>query len=842
MVIPSNDAFVGNDNATGIPVFDATGNFIGGSFLVNGDRVWDAGSEVNDELPMNTAFFGQAAPDTGKAEGGAIGLHAGFKAAGLGGIADGAFAGFSFSNANFKVQDYPVAKITITRSVPVTVTIENLSPTNGTLLTPVWMGFHNGMFDTLSVGMVASTALERLAEDGDTSPLTTAFAASGYGSEQATLASGGDLPPIAPGQRTSQTIWLNPDSPKSRYFSYASMVIPSNDAFVGNDDPMRHPLFDGTGKFVGGSFVVSGAHVLDSGTEMNDELPMNTAFFGQAMPNTGTPEEGLVGSHPGLNVPGSGGILDGSFAGFSFGNANFKADNYRIARITLSVPQEITVTIENLAPTNGTLLTPIWVGFHDGTFNLYDSGATASAALERIAEDGDVGLLNAVFSSSGAGTVQGTIASGGPLPPLAPGQRARLTLLVDPKSASNRYFSYASMVIPSNDAFVGNDDPQQFPIFDDAGNFLGARFTVMGAMIRDAGTEMNDELPANTAFLGQSTPNTGVPEGGRVGTHPGFKATGMGGILDGSFAGFMFGAADFKTPSYAVARITVSKPRAVNLTIENLAPARGTYLTPVWVGIHNGSFDQFDINAPASPALERIAEDGTTGPLSDSFIASAAGATQATITSGGAIPVFAPGQKTTHTFWLDPLDATSRYLSYASMVIPSNDAFIGNDTPTMMPVFNDEGTFVGGSVIVPGSRVWDAGTEMNDELRANTAFFGQMAPDTGTSENGVVHAHAGFKAPGMGGILDAGMFADANFTAPDYQVARITLGTDPFITQVLVRQGMIRLAWAGGEAPFRVERRDSLTSGMWMEAVTTTENLADIPAGSQTSFFRVVGR
>jgi hypothetical protein len=842
MVIPSNDAFIGNDNPTGIPVFDAAGNFVGGSFLVTGDRVWDAGSEMDDELPANTAFLGQAAPDTGTATGGVIGLHAGFKPIGQGGILDGSFGGFSFSNANFKTPGYAVARITLTRVVPVTVTVENLAPTNGTLITPVWVGFHNGMFDLFNAGAAASMALERLAEDGDTAPLTTAFAAGGYGMEQATLASGGTIPPLAPGQRTSKTIWMDPDAPASRYFSYASMVIPSNDAFVGNDDPMRHPVFDERGHFVGGSFVVMGGQVLDAGVETDDELPVNTAFLGQSAPNTGGTEGGVIRVHSGFKPAGQGGILDGSFAGFSFGNANFKASGYQVARITLSVPQEITVTVENLAPSHGTLLTPVWVAFHDGNFDLFDDGATATAALERLAEDGSLGPLNAEFTSSGAGSLQGTIASGGPLPPLAPGQRARLTLLVDPMATTSRYFSYASMVIPSNDAFIGNENPRQFPIFDEDGNFLGARFTVMGGMVRDAGMEVNDEMPANTAFLGQAAPNTGVPEGGTVGTHPGFKAAGLGGILDGTFAGFGFSAADFKATNYAVARITVSKPRPVNVTVANLAPARGGYLTPVWVGFHNGSFDLFDTNAPASAELERIAEDGNTGPLSAHFTTSGAGTVQATIRNGGAAPVFAPGQKTTRTFWLDPLAASSRYLSYASMVIPSNDAFIGNGDPTVMPVFDADGNFVGGSATVPGSRVWDAGTEMNDELPASTAFLGQMMPDTGMTEGGLVHPHTGFNASGSGGILDAAMFAEADFTAPGYQVAQITLGTAPILTHVVVNKGMLRIAWAGGEAPFRVERLDTLAGGVWTEVLTTTESLADIAAELPNGLFRVVSR
>ena len=40
---------------------------------------------------------------------------------------------------------------------------------------------------------------------------------------------------------------------------------------------------------------------------------------------------------------------------------------------------EVHVTIENLAPEAGNFLTPVWVGFHDGTFDVYDLGAPASA-------------------------------------------------------------------------------------------------------------------------------------------------------------------------------------------------------------------------------------------------------------------------------------------------------------------------------------------------------------------------------------------------------------------------------------------------------------------------------
>ena len=62
----------------------------------------------------------------------------------------------------------------------------------------------------------------------------------------------------------------------------------------------------------------------------------------------------------------------------------------------------------------------------------------------------------------------------------------------------------------------------------------------------------------------------------------------------------------------------------VQVTIENLAPATGNFLTPFWVGFHDGTFDLYDVGAAASAELERVAEDGNTAPLADGFLASGA--------------------------------------------------------------------------------------------------------------------------------------------------------------------------------------------------------------------------
>jgi hypothetical protein len=74
------------------------------------------------------------------------------------------------------------------------------------------------------------------------------------------------------------------------------------------------------------------------------------------------------------------------------------------------MPQtNITVTIENLAPENGTFITPTWVGFHNGEFDIYDHNRPASLGLESLAEDGDTVGVSAEFINSGSGTVDGTL-------------------------------------------------------------------------------------------------------------------------------------------------------------------------------------------------------------------------------------------------------------------------------------------------------------------------------------------------------------------------------------------------------------------------------------------------
>jgi hypothetical protein len=218
----------------------------------------------------------------------------------------------------------------------------------------------------------------------------------------------------------------------------------------------------------------------------------------------------------------------------------------------------VTVNIRNLSPTNGTFLTPIWFGFHDGSFDLFNPGGTASVGLERLAEDGELMPLRSDFAGANA-NFRDTVLFGGSIPPIAPGETVSATITLPNMAGSNRYVSIASMVIPSNDAFIGNANPTARSIFDASGNFTPLTFTVTGAMVWDAGTEVNDEIPANTAFFGQMMGNTGVDQNGVVMPHPGFIPGGP--ILSSA----MFSSADFLAPGYNLLEVSIVPAPATGL-------------------------------------------------------------------------------------------------------------------------------------------------------------------------------------------------------------------------------------------------------------------------------------
>ncbi len=159
------------------------------------------------------------------------------------------------------------------------------------------------------------------------------------------------------------------------------------------------------------------------------------------------------------------------------------------------------ISVTNTQGADGVYLTPLFTALHDGSFDSFDSGSAASGSVENLAEEGNPGGL--VADATAAGAVANVIfapAGFGGAPVIDPGETATILLDVDPSSA--RFLSFMSMVIPSNDIFIGNDDPMAYEVFDMAGNFTGlGPIDVYSDDAWDAGTELNDGLgaPFNTA-------------------------------------------------------------------------------------------------------------------------------------------------------------------------------------------------------------------------------------------------------------------------------------------------------------------------------------------------------
>ena len=526
----------------------------------------------------------------------------------------------------------------------------------------------------------------------------------------------------------------------------------------------------------------------------------------------------------------------------------------------------IEVTIENLAMVDGFSLTPFWIGLHNGSFDLFDHGVIATPGLEDLAEEGDASELENEFAVLGGVQVSGIgNADGFPgAPVIEPGETASGVIgVANPQL--HRFLSFASMVIPSNDAFVGNENPSSYRVFNTDGSFVGPiTIEIFGADIWDAGTEVNDTMGAAFSAIGGSAtdedgmvhphpglgnfegsdtaagntiasgaapgatdlvaritineapslPNwlsfdaaegrfTGTPTAADIGTvEVTVTAADPGGLsvsdvfdltiepanrspvivtpiddqtaTEGQFFSFTLPENTFDDPDMDVLSFSaeVAERRDIQVEIENLADVGGFFLTPFWFGMHNGSFDLFDPGVVATNGLELLAEEGDASVLMTEFAApnriqiSGVGNPDGFINA----PIIEPGETATGVLNISN-PVAYQYLSYASMVIPSNDAFLGNENPNSHRVFNSDGSFRGPLTIeIFGADIWDAGTEVNNTEGA--AF--SLIPGTGLPEDGMVQSHPGLENfEGTG--TPAGMIVAGATPAADELVARITI-------------------------------------------------------------------
>lgn len=144
----------------------------------------------------------------------------------------------------------------VIKSYTYTVSVANLTANQP--MSPLAVLVHNSDFQLFEVGHSASVALEHLAEGGSNAELI-AMMNDDDNIDQGI--SGNGL--LLPGASDEVTISINPN--RFGYLSVASMLVNTNDAFVGETGLSLKSLA------VGESYIMN-MNVWDSGTEFNDEL------------------------------------------------------------------------------------------------------------------------------------------------------------------------------------------------------------------------------------------------------------------------------------------------------------------------------------------------------------------------------------------------------------------------------------------------------------------------------------------------------------------------------------------------------------------------------------------
>lgn len=184
-----------------------------------------------------------------------------------------------------------------------------------------------------------------------------------------------------------------------------------------------------------------------------------------------------------------------------------------------------------------------------------------------------------------------------------------------------------------------------------------------------------------------------------------------------------------------------NQERTYQVTIENLTS--GQPFTPALVGTHKGNDGLFTVGKTASFGLKEIAENGNLDPMLDR-VGNDRDFDDVVVAFGASVLPVLPGETVTFEITGGP---PFNFLSWASMLICTNDGFTGVDT-LKLP------NLVGESVSVD-TQGYDAGTELNTELFADIVppcgpLTGQdnMGQGTGTSnpelaEGGVIHHHDG---------------------------------------------------------------------------------------------------
>ena len=208
----------------------------------------------------------------------------------------------------------------------------------------------------------------------------------------------------------------------------------------------------------------------------------------------------------------------------------------------------------------------------------------------------------------------------------------------------------------------------------------------------------------------------------------------------------------------------------VQITVTNNQPGNGFAISPVWVGVGDGTFTTFSNGGTASSSVQSIAELGDSSGLTSSF------AGQGAQTTVGSAPILSGGTASKILDIANP--SADRYVSLAAMVVPSNDFFFGNADPKSIALFDSSGHFNGPlTVQIFGSNGWNAGTEVNN-INFGAAFIvGDNAHDH-VAANGLI-------SPVFGGSTDFSAYLNSIYgkaTPAGYNIGHLISANDLIAT------------------------------------------------------------
>ena len=161
------------------------------------------------------------------------------------------------------------------------------------------------------------------------------------------------------------------------------------------------------------------------------------------------------------------------------------------------------------------------------------------------------------------------------------------------------------------------------------------------------------------------------------------------------------------------------------VTVTNLTV--GQPMAPAIAVLHNDNYTMYTLGEKASVALETLAEDGD-----NSMLITEAEATTDVDEVVSFNELLKPGETLTVT-----LEGDDEYLTFAGMLVNTNDAFVGLRNYHIAHLEMDE-------VQVLTLSTYDAGTEANTESAATVpAQKGEGFNTKRDDTNSVVHVHAG---------------------------------------------------------------------------------------------------